>query len=112
MNDKLSKKTFEPLKLFGKLVLFTPSRIKDEDLPKGIYRYEVRHDDECLGIMCELSKRILVNHWGTILSNKPIQLEQNGYRYIDEDKDVHYLSIKPLTIPEYLAKQRNKSKPR
>lgn len=109
MNDKLSKERFEPIKLFGKLVLFTPSRIRDEELPKGIYRYEVRHDDECLGIMCELSKRILVNHWGTILSDKPIQLEQNGYRYIDEDKDVQYLNSRSLTLQKYLNKQRNRN---
>lgn len=112
MKDDLKDELFEPIKLFGKLVLFTPVRIKDEDLPKGIYKYEVRHDDEGQGIMCELSTRILVNHWGTILSNKPIQLDYDGYRYIDEEKDVQFLDMKSLTISRYLTKERNKSQER
>lgn len=107
MKDDISKETFEQIRLFGKLVLFTPSRIKDETIPKGIYKYEVRHDDECLGIMCELSTRILVNHWGTILSNKPIQLYTNGYRYIDEEKDVQFINSHGITISDYLSRKRS-----
>ena len=41
--------------------------------------------------MCEIAKRIFVNHWGTILSKEEIDLGSDGYRLIDEEKDVEYL---------------------
>lgn len=89
--EKVLNASYEVIKLFGKKVLFTSERIRDSDLPKGIYKYEVRHDDECQGIMCEIAKRIFVNHWGTILSKEEIDLGSDGYLLIDEEKDVDYL---------------------
>lgn len=112
MKDDISKELFEPINLFGKLVLFTPSRINTEDIPNGIYRYELRHDDECQGIICQISTRILVNHWGTILSNKPIKLDSDGYRDIDEDKDIEYLSSPAITIAQYQKRFKDKTQER
>lgn len=89
--EKVLNASYEVIKLFGKKVLFTSERIRDSDLPKGFYKYEVRHDDECQGIMCEIAKRIFVNHWGTILSKEEIDLGSDGYLLIDEEKDVDYL---------------------
>lgn len=94
---------FELIKLYGTPVLYTPGRIQNDNIPKGMHLYEVRSDDEGEGIMCELSKRIMVNRWGTILSNKPIALDKDGYRDIDEDKDVEYMIAPAMTIKEYQA---------
>lgn len=107
-DEKWLKEKFEPIKLFGEFVLFTPSKIRNDELPKNIYRYEVRHDDECRGEMVELGYGIMVNHWGTILSSKPIELEDDSYRFIDEDKDVKYLDHKSITLMEYLNSQKKK----
>ena len=89
--ERVLNASYEVIKLFNKKVLFTSERIRDSDLPKGIYKYEVRHDDECQGIMCEIAKRIFVNHQGTILSKEEIDLGVDGYQLIDEEKDVEYL---------------------
>ncbi|MDD6467225.1 MAG: hypothetical protein PUF50_03485 [Erysipelotrichaceae bacterium] len=109
MKDDISKELFEPMKLFGKLVLFAPSRIKNEDISKGIYRYEY---DKGRGIICQISTLILVNHWGTILSNKPIKLNPDGYCDIDEDKDIEYLSRPAITISQYQNRFKDKSQER
>lgn len=107
-NDK-----YEQLKIFGFHVLFTPTRIPLNLLPSNIHRYEVRHDDEGQGIMCELAKKILVNHWGTVLSKKPIPLDKFGCRIIDEDKDVEYLNKPSISLKEYCqTKQRYRKEAR
>lgn len=95
------------IKLLGKKVLFTPSRIDVSKLPKNIYKYELRADEN--GNICELSKRILVNHWGTVLSSKEIKLDDFGYRFIDENKDFNYTNKLMQTLNEYLknTKKRN-----
>ena len=105
MNVDLNEKKFMQIKLFNKPVLFTYMRIDKKDLPKNIHKYEVRSDDEGIGIMCELSKHVLVNFWGTVLSNKPIQLNEHGFLIIDEEKDVQYLNKPSITIKQYLDKQ-------
>ena len=61
---------FELLKLFNKPVLFACWRIKNEDVPKGLIRYELRHDDE--GNLCEVKDHVLCDHFGTILCVEPI----------------------------------------
>lgn len=106
--EKVLNASYEVIKLFDKKVLFTSGRIRDSDLPKGIYKYEVRHDDECQGIMCEIAKRIFVNHWGTILSKKEIDLGADGYRIIDEDKDIKY-DDKSVTLRQFISVEKTRN---
>ena len=49
------KETFEEIEIFDTLALFSSERIQRESVPEGFYCYEVRHDDECMGIPCEIS---------------------------------------------------------
>jgi hypothetical protein len=37
--------------------------------------YEVRHDDDQQGDPVQIANWIMVNHWGTLITNKPIRLE-------------------------------------
>lgn len=110
MNADIKEKKFMQMKLFNNTVLFSSIRINNQELPKNIYKYEVRSDDEGIGIICELSKIILVNFWGTVLSNKPINLPEHGFLIIDEDKDIKYLNKKSITIKEYLNMQKEISR--
>ncbi|MEF9962150.1 MAG: LPD28 domain-containing protein [Anaerorhabdus sp.] len=100
--------TYEEILLFGQPVLFNPMRIAYDTLPKGMYRYEIR--DDGAGNMYQLGPRILVNHWGTILSNKPIKLDRDFFRDIDENVDVDRLDGNSITIQEYLEKYPIKQK--
>lgn len=60
--------------------------------------------------MCQLARGILVNHWGTILSNSPIKLDADGYRDIDEEKDIIYMDAPDMTIKEYKIEYKPKHK--
>lgn len=108
-NQMIHLQKFELIILFNKPVLFTEKRIPSSSIPEGVFRYEVRQDDECQGIMCEIGKRILINHWGTILSSKEIKLNNDGYRSIDEISDVKYLYQPIMTLKEYMH-QTSKNK--
>lgn len=57
---------YEEITVCGKPALFTSIRIKRDTVPDGLYTYDVRHDDECRGIPCEIAPFVMVNHWGTI----------------------------------------------
>lgn len=95
-----NKEKYEEELLFGHPVLFTPERIDRSTLPDGLYKYELRHDDECQGVICELASSIIVNFWGTIITNKEIQVPEHGL-IIDEGKDFGYSHKNSRTIAEY-----------
>ena len=81
---------YEEITVCGKPALFTSIRIKRDTIPDGLYVYDVRHDDECQGIPCEIAPFVMVNHWGTIILAEPLDLPDDGRRYIDEDTDWNY----------------------
>lgn len=68
----VEEELFEDITLFGQPMLFTCARCDRKTLPSGMYMYEIRHDDGCKGVPCEIAPWILVNHWGTVVSNKPV----------------------------------------
>lgn len=104
--EEFDKLRCEPIKLFNKEVLYADLRVNNLHLPDNIYRYELRRDDKCQGILCEIAHRILVNFQGTILSDKKINLGKQGYRLIDEDKDIQHLGKDNMTVNDiYINKK-------
>ena len=81
---------YEEITVCGKPALFTSIRIKRDTVPDGLYAYDVQHDDECQGIPCEIAPFAMVNHWSTIILAEPLELLDDGRRYIDEDTDWNY----------------------
>ncbi len=71
------------------------------------FLYEVRHDDDQRGEPVEIAERILVNHWGTLLSSRPIRLlgapGGKPYRLIDPDRDWNYEGV-TSTVRQYLER--------
>ena len=63
--------SFEEVSFRGIPAMFTSLRVKQADIPSGMYRYELREE---AGEICQLSTFILVAHFGTLLTSQPIQL--------------------------------------
>ena len=40
--------------------------------------------------LCEIAPFVMVNHWGTIILAEPLDLPDDGRRYIDEETDWNY----------------------
>ena len=102
----VTKEEFENITLFGCPMLFANFRCDRNTLPKGMYMYEIRHDDEMQGDPCEISPSILVNHWGTVISNRPVSFDEtsaNGkpFRMIDPENDWNYEGTSS-TLSEYM----------
>ena len=78
---------YEQVTVTGHTALYTNERIKRDTVPDGLYLYEVRHDDECQGIPCEIAKGILVNFWGSLLMHDELpEVEKEGSLYISEEE--------------------------
>ncbi|WP_303838747.1 LPD28 domain-containing protein [Ruminococcus flavefaciens] len=69
--------------------LFTNERITDADIPKGMYCYNLRHDDN--GNFCAIEKNVTVNHAGSIITKEPIELGEQGYISLNQDNSPNFL---------------------
>lgn len=112
------KEKFQVVTVFGEKMLFTNARVDRNTVSKGLHMYEVRHSDEDWGEPIQVAEWIHVNHWGTLLSAKPIELEKspvidNSYRDIDAETDWNHESYE-ISVREYMKeygpkKTKNKS---
>ena len=121
MSVDARKERFELVEVFDRPMLFTCLRVDRNTVPKGLYLYEVRNDDDQCGIPVEIGRWIMVNHWGTLLSATPIKLEpnrynNNAYRHIDPENDWNYTgelcSAREYMDKYLLKKDREKPKER
>lgn len=80
-----AEELYELCELDGKPVAFTNMRLDRQTVPDGLYCYDVRDSDNCDGSCAEVKPHIMVNHWGTILCKSPLELDEHGSYYPQED---------------------------
>ncbi len=95
---------FEEITVLGKPALFHDMRIERGSVPKGLYLYEVRHDDDGRGDPVQIARGIIVNHFGSIITREPIKLPLDGYLDIDPEKDWSYAGGDCRTVKEFQEK--------
>lgn len=108
MSYDARKLTYDGLELFGQEVLFTGARVDRNTLPKGIHAYDLRHGDDD-GIPCTLERSVVVNHFGTVLTNRPFSLSREGYRQIGEE-DYSFSGLPECTLADYMKTHPPKQK--
>ena len=79
MSHDAQKVTYQEVTIFDRPALFTECRIDRATVPEGVYRYELRHGDADWGEPIELSRSLMVNFYGTVLTREPFQLPIDGW---------------------------------
>ena len=100
---------FEEITIINEPALFTPLRTDPSTIPAGVYTYEIRQDDECQGIACEVAKRIMVNQWGSILTLRPLDLGDEGRIYMEGD-EINYGIDSSVTLGEFIERHSKEAK--
>ncbi len=101
MKVNAAEEDFELMELFGQTVLFTNMRVDRSTVPQDLYVYDVRHDDDCTGEICEIKPSVMVNHWGTIICKEPIEMDEFWHsKFVDKD-DYSYLGDS-VKLDEYI----------
>ena len=76
---------YQEIRVLGKPALFHDMHLERDTVPRGLYLYEVRHDDDCIGDPVQIARGIMVNHYGSILTREPVKLPGSGYLDIDPE---------------------------
>lgn len=74
-----TKETFGAVEILGIPGLFTVERVNRATVPKGMYLYEMQTSEDDWSQPCLLGRRIMVEHYGTVLTASPIDLPGTGY---------------------------------
>lgn len=99
----MKNEKYEAVTVFDIPMLFTCERIDHKTIPEGLFVYEVRFDDVCHSIPCEIWKCILYNYLGTLISNKPLLTVENGQSVFLKEGNWHYEGY-DMTLTDYMDK--------
>jgi len=99
------KEKFALVEIFGRKALFSNGRVDRNDLPDGIFCYDLRHGDRDDSIPCTMEAYVAVNHFGTILCKTDFGLREWGeYIKVGYNKSPNFLGD-DMTLDEYRALQ-------
>ena len=99
---------FDCVELFDHPALFHNCRIDPATVPEGVYWYEVRDDGEN-GYACEIANHIEVNHMGTILTDQPAPLNEDGF-YLLGEYDLNVAPGGQMTLKDYMNRNKEQTK--
>lgn len=98
---------YEPCSIFGHDALFTDVRIDRYSVPKGMYAYDVRHDDA--GEPCMLERSVHAHFYGSVILNQPISLGKYGCKAIRND-DCCFLEGNRVSLSDFMKTHPPKQK--
>lgn len=81
--------------------VFTYERIAKQDVPEGLYKYDLRYSDE-IGEFTSIEKNVIVNHGGTVLLKEQLDLGPDGVIEFNEETSPNFLGYEE-TPRELLA---------
>lgn len=97
-----SKHEFMLADFLDKYVLFTEDRLKPQEVPKGLYKYEFRSGAEYR--FAALEEKVGVDFSGTILSKVPFDLGEKEYIDLEEENGVDPdILSEEYTLDQYLS---------
>ena len=96
---------YQEIELFDKPGLFSNGRIARDNLPEGVYCYDLRGSDYDPGDPVCVEERVVVNHAGSVLLTDPLELAENGRLMLTEEEGLNFVGGFS-TLAQFLQEQK------
>ena len=96
---------YQEVELFEKPALFSNGRIFRDDLPEGVYCYDLRGSDEDPGSPICVEERVVVNHAGSVILTAPLEFPEEGRLYFTDETGLNF-NGGMLTLSQFLQEQK------
>ena len=96
---------YQEIELFDKPGLFSNGRIVRDNLPEGVYCYDLRGSDYDPGDPVCVEERVVVNHAGSVLLTEPLELAEDGRLMLTEEEGLNFVGGFS-TLAQFLQEQR------
>lgn len=97
----------QEIEIFDKPGLFSNGRLRDEDVPEGLHRYDLRGADYDPGQPILVEKTVIVNHAASILMAEELDLGADGRLELGEEGLNFTGGL--LTVREFMKEQEEKN---
>lgn len=94
---------FEVIEIAGQTALFSNDRLTSADIPKGTYCYDLRQSDDG-DRFCSIEKSVTVNHGGSVITKKPIDLGEKGFIPLTDDTEPNFIG-KTSTFSDFMSNE-------
>ena len=96
---------YQEIELFDKPGLFSNGRIVRDNLPEGVYCYDLRGSDYDPGEPVCVEERVVVNHAGSVLLTDPLELAEDGRLMLTEEEGLNFVGGFS-TLAQFLQEQK------
>lgn len=104
--ENLLNEELQEIEIFDKPGLFSNGRLRDEEVPKGLYRYDLRGSDYDPGQPITVEKTVVVNHAASVLMAEELDLGAEGRLELGEE-GLNFTGAE-LTVRELMEEQQQK----
>lgn len=105
--ENLLNEELQEIEIFDKPGLFSNGRLRDEEVPEGLYRYDLRGSDYDPGQPITVEKTVVVNHAASVLMVEELDLGAEGRLELGEE-GLNFTGAE-LTVREFMEKQQQKN---
>ncbi len=81
--------------------LFSGGRISQEDLPEGLYCYDLRESETFSEAPSTLEMHVAVNHFGSVITGKPFDFPAEGVIKLNEENGLNFEGPE-MTVGQFL----------
>lgn len=89
-SQALTDEKLDVIEVLDRKALFSNGRLLPEEIPEGLYAYDLRHSDDG-DRFCSIEPKVGVNHGGTVLMRDILDFGESGYIPLDEDTEPNFL---------------------
>jgi hypothetical protein len=86
----MTEEKLDVIEVLDRRALFSNGRLMPEQIPEGLYAYDLRHSDDG-GRFCAIEPKVGVNHGGTVLMRDILDFGESGYIPLDDDTEPNFL---------------------
>lgn len=99
----LTEEKLDVIEVLDRRALLSNGRLMPEQIPEGLYAYDLRHSDDG-SRFCSIEPKVGVNHGGTILLKEVLDFGEQGYIALDDDTEPNFLG-EEMTAEEFAEEE-------
>lgn len=99
----MTDEKLDVIEILDRKALFSNGRLMPEQIPEGLYAYDLRHSDDG-DRFCSIEPKVGVNHGGTVLMRDILDFGESGYIPLDEDTEPNFPG-ETMTVSEFAEEE-------
>lgn len=102
-SQALTDEKLDVIEVLDRKALFSNGRLLPEEIPEGLYAYDLRHSDDG-DRFCSIEPKVAVNHGGTVLLKEVLDFGEQRYISLDEDTEPNFTG-EEMTAEEFAEEE-------